>query len=148
MLTFSEQKDKLINAYLKNEINPYDNCACFIGNLLNGNHGWAFARPLSMKALGCSEQECKIRSYQAINTIMRESVGTYTLEEIYNLEKTFMDIIKKGGVGSAYNNYTPKEEDVIFQAFSAALDHLQRIHESKGEVIEEFQFKQRKLQEV
>lgn len=35
--TFKEQYNKIVNAYLKGELNPWDGCACFVGNLLNNN---------------------------------------------------------------------------------------------------------------
>jgi len=38
--TFREQYNKIVGAYLRDELKPLNSCACFVGNLLNNTAGW------------------------------------------------------------------------------------------------------------
>lgn len=46
MITYKEQFDKLTRAYINDEVQPFENCACFVGNLLNKNAMWCLAKPV------------------------------------------------------------------------------------------------------
>lgn len=139
MITFKEQFDKLTIAYINNEVRPYHACSCFVGNLLNGNHRWSWARGLSF---GTITQITK-RYEDAQVEIIKECEGLYTVKELIYLESIFMDNIKYVKVNS------PEYEGDLFKAFERTLDELKKIHISKGEKIdEEFTFKKRELQSI
>lgn len=42
--SFLEQYDKVTRAYFDGTLNPFNSCACFIGNILNDKGEWAWAR--------------------------------------------------------------------------------------------------------
>lgn len=142
MISYNEQWNKLTTAYINNEVQPYIACACFIGNLLNNTSTWMDGR------LGFDFKNNKVDGIQelphVIRSIKRESKGTYTQKEIYQLEllflKTISDETKRECCDA--DNY----EDALFKAFELTLDLLKEIHLSKGEIVEEVpQFKQRKI---
>lgn len=49
MKTFQEQFDKLVKAYMNDKVKPMAPCACFVGNLLNGNMAWSDARSCAVR---------------------------------------------------------------------------------------------------
>lgn len=128
MIPFRTQYEKLIRAYLNNEVQPDDPCACFIGNLLNGNPQW-----VHLKIYDYREPEDNLK--MAVRMIKRESGNTYTPKEILQIEGAFMRI---------WNRYGCNEES-LFKAFEHGLVLLRKLHESKGEVIEDYSFKKREL---
>lgn len=142
MNTYKEQFDKLTRAYINDEVNPYSECACFVGNLLDGSREWAkFRRGDCYKGKG----EVFIASFP---------IDGYTTHEIVALENCFMEYIwenikdkheKFTDCSPVYNELQNKE-DVLFEAFEKTLALLKEIHISKGENIEEeFEFKKREL---
>jgi len=137
MIPFRTQYEKLVKAYINNEVQPWEECACFVGNLLNKNETWGHAR------LNCQEWGIlsNIQSQVDIASmhIFKESDGTYTVQEILDLEKTFMKAIGN------WFSWDATDEETLFNAFEKTLLHLRQIHESKGEVIEDYTFKKRKL---
>lgn len=141
MITFKQQFDKLTEAYIRNEVNPYDSCACFIGNLLNNNDGWA-------DALACGTARAVYKPAEIANAIRNENMlisvikneaeGFYSPLDIVRLEKNFMDFFWG-------RPRCIEPEELLFMAFDSTLDMLKQIHESKGEIVEPFEFKQRQL---
>lgn len=140
--SYKEQWDKLTKAYINDEVNPYDECACFVGNLLNGSSNWAACR------MG--------DAYRGASKVYFDATFNdyYTSYDIVALENTFMGIIWgyvrphyviETGCAYAYNHLEEKEE-ILFKAFEKTLELLKQIHISKGEnVEEEFEFKKRQL---
>ncbi len=114
-------------------MNPYNECACFVGNLLDGDDSWGLCR-IGKVFRG----EGKVSK----NVIFKYG---YTTKEIVALENCFMENIWKG----IYQHYTPKQdltpvfenlpnkEDILFEAFEKTLELLKSIHIEKGEIIEE-----------
>ncbi len=152
-VTFKQQFDKLTEAYIRGEVNPFDHCACFVGNLLNGNSGWVRSAPPAIKKMTCESledftellaEECK-ESVERIVEI--EAEGLYTPEEIFFIEKTFMDAFWNGSLVKyqSVRREDQEYEDGLFEAFEKTLDLLKQIHESKGEVVEPFEFVKREL---
>jgi len=127
--TYKEQFDKLTAAYINNEVNPYDACACFVGNLLNNKGAWAFREWTGQRAPYKSAVEC----------VFKESNGFYTPKEMYMLEYIFISNISDNTPNSWFRerlndaNY----ENALFIAFEKTLEALKALHISKGEVIEE-----------
>lgn len=148
--TFKEQFDKITGAYFRNELDPYNNCACFIGNLLNKNDTWSYFRNAlrtKSKDWVCSYSGNGTSVLIGVGTIKMESNSFYTPENILALEENFLnhleddDFRSDGGDGISLK----ATEESIFEAMDSTLDLLRKIHESKGEVIESFDFKQRSL---
>lgn len=135
--TFKEQFDKITTAYIKDELEPYQDCACFVGNLLNNTTTWAFCRRQVMTS-GKTYEQCKWNESLLADTIQKEAGGFYTPEEILRLEGNFMQFLYNATLGTS-------TEDIIFSAMDSTLDMLRKIHESKGEVIEDYKFEKRQL---
>jgi hypothetical protein len=129
MITFKVQYEKLVKAYLRNEVVPDSACACFIGNLLNGDSSWILFKEAIEYQI--PKEDLNI----AVNALKLESNDTYTPKEILYIEGAFMRVWRRYG----------RNEDALFKAFEHALMLLRQIHESKGEVIEDYRFKKRQL---
>jgi hypothetical protein len=149
--TFKEQFDKITMAYFDDTLEPYTNCACFIGNLLGGEK-WAWCRGdwgVVDKSINSDYVD------EGIKFILRSSNGLYTPLQIFQMEKNFLTIISKNTSGSDDLDDSIDEnlehedyEHALFLAMDSTLDMLRKIHEAKGEVIESFEFKKRELQPV
>lgn len=138
MKTFREQFDKLVKAYMSDEVKPLNPCACFVGNLLNHSSAWANLRYVANDGFNFIfvRKSCSaITKYHTERSIRINSDGTYTVKEIYKLEKLFMNTWHDGG----------RTEDSLFEAFEKTLLLLREIHESKGEVVEDYSFTKREL---
>lgn len=138
--TYKEQFDKITTAYFKDEVEPEQSCACFIGNLLNGNEGWEDVRDFEREWT----KDYVVTGYlnpngywykRGLAVIAIESGGLYNADQIVEMEKNFLTIWYNGG----------KTEDSLFLAMSSTLDMLREIHESKGEITEVQPFAKRQL---
>jgi len=128
--TFKEQSEKIIQAYLKCEINPWAPCACFVGNLLNRSGKWVSRLPGSHNRGKIWENHPGLP--HAIDSVFIESSGLYSLQDVLLLEKNFLDIID--------DNRTQdweQTEEGLFLAMVSTLEMLKQLHISKGEIIEE-----------
>lgn len=138
MIPYKVQAEKIIQAYLKCEIRPYNACACFIGNLLNNNSRWVFARDVKWNFQNSGQKDVCITPtlisnvlltqmllVVATKTIKEESDNMYTIYDICQLEQNFLRI------------YETDDEDSLFKAMTSTLEILKIIHVNLGEVIEE-----------
>lgn len=152
MKTFKEQFDRLTSEYIAGNIYPYNGCACFVGNLLNGHDDWTACR--------VSEDGIRIMTFESSNfsfvygnaRVGKELIkkNGYSIHEIVRLEQTFLETLQEEcPVESTYvfnEIFTPRDtkhpnyEPALFHAFEKTLDVLKEIHESKGEVVEPFAF--------
>lgn len=137
MKTFREQFDKLVKAYMNDKVRPWDACACFVGNLLNNTNSWAYCREAGL--WGVVELN---PDPETIESILIEGDGTYTPHEILSLEECFMKSI---GANSPCSPRRKISEERLFEAFEKTLLLLREIHESKGEVVEDYSFTKREL---
>ena len=138
--TFREQYDKIVDAYLRDELEPKNSCACFIGNLLNNSSKWVWCRDWNVKYDPIITTDSK--SYLVgLRVITLESKGLYTPEEIVEMEALFLKSC--GGMNWLRDNNVTEEN--LFKAMEVTLQLLREIHEFKGEVVEDYTFKQRKL---
>jgi hypothetical protein len=157
MITFKQQFDKLTEAYINGQVDPYTSCGCFVGNLLNGNTKWDEARSFEKLISNNPLDECFLpialcegeKGIDLIDkVIQKEAEGFYSRIEILQLERSFMLTYQQhGGVSpseaiSRRIRYEINEES-LFKAFEVTLDLLKQIHESKGEVVEPFEFVKR-----
>lgn len=121
--TFREQYDKIVGAYMRDELRPFEACSCFVGNLLGGAD-WAFVYLSKQERQG-------VESF-----IARASGGLYTPMQVLSMERLFM---------SHFYGLSGVNEDTLYSAMEATLQTLRDIHESNGEVIEDYQFKRREI---
>lgn len=123
MITYKEQFDKITRAYIKDELNATDCQACFVGNMLNNTFKWAMLRDIF---------DHKPFYQNAFDPVYK----FYTMEEICDLEKNFMD----QKINSCHG-----DEDNLFVALESTLEMLKKIHESKGEIVDAIPFQKRVL---
>lgn len=148
--TYEQQWQKITSAYLNDELDHNDNCACFVGNLLNNTESWSelrkeFGEVKNYKKLSLSEK----MEYSLNNiALMLESRGMYTDQDVLDLEHTFLDEISKSLYGESidekdrlgYSTYDLKEweneegfEDALYGSMLATLEQLRKIHAKKGD---------------
>lgn len=145
--SFEQQYQKIVQAYYRNELKPFSGCACFVGNLLNNKDGWEevrIARALVAKLPPVLNENGWSYS-EGVECIQKESKGLYTPLEIATLEHVF--IMRYVNEGGKMDTYEPLHEDALFQAMSAALQHLKDLHISKGETVSDYNFQKRTLHE-
>lgn len=136
-MTYKEAFDKITIAYIKDELNPWVNCACFVGNLLNNTDTWSNGRYSDFN-----------KRIIAIRSIQKQSKGFYLLEEILSLERIFLhtlndNLLKPNDIFDPFNSTNqnkrklPEYENALFKAMETTLEYLKQIHIKKGELIEE-----------
>lgn len=157
--TFREQYDKVVGAYLRNELNPGDACACFIGNLLNKDGNWVDIRglksPTDYYPFKLHTGEDTTKWYYASSTacIFAQSNGLYNPKDIFDMESNFLEVsrwfLQARDSKRADGSYRPVKvgENKLFEAMESTLLMLRKIHESKGEMVEDYSFKPRQLYE-
>jgi hypothetical protein len=143
--TFQQQFDKITKAYFKNELQPFKACACFIGNMLNGNQDWRHGRIFFDNG--------KSLPYNVIivaDTLEKESNLLYSMVDIVKLENNFLkklkysanehQILDNGNVIAP--SYT---EENLYKAMESTLVMLREMHEQKGEIVQDYSFVKREL---
>ena len=166
--TFQDQYNKIVKAYMKNELNPFKSCACFIGNLLNEKYDWGRVRTITSESQYMTEiggrvvfidvpmaipindisreiddmLGSNVGFNKGLNCIKENSGGLYTVEDIVKLEKNFLSFLP---LNSMFESIYSEED--LFLAMESTLLMLKEIHQSKGEVIKDYTFKKRHLQE-
>lgn len=149
IIPFRTQYDKIVSAYIKNELNPTKCNACFVGNLLNNKTDWAIGRTVDNGII----DEYNEYAGLAIECVFDESKGSYTREEVVALERIFLSEI----MGPEYKGYSnvrcngrhdPNNdfEERLFRAMEITLLALKELHESKGDVVEPYNFTKRQLE--
>lgn len=150
--TFREQYNKIVGAYLRNRLKPWSSCACFIGNILDNSGEWSCCRKLiEENQLISTEAIYPVLFRRGLRYIRQRS--SYTVEEIIALERCFLfsqDILVSPVIHSGLTEKEKEEqlfkaEEQLFKAMEATLLLLKQIHESKGEVIEDYSFTKREL---
>ncbi len=141
-LTYRQAYDRIVDAYFKNELNPFKDCACFIGNLL-GDSIWGHCRNYIASESQLKEGNELISSFG------------YTLIQIGEMEDNFLNVIihsttrhgkqtRPRSFNTFYiDKYGGNYEDALFDAMSSTLDMLKKIHEDNGEIIDAPVFKKR-----
>jgi len=147
--------DRLTSAYIKNEVNPFKECACFVGNLLQNDKKWCYARVNYEGEESSWENLMNInvpisniikKRNLALDSIQIYADGFYTPEEIFELERCFMiTYVKESGITLEGHKEEELKEDALFIAFEKTLDLLKVIHEDHGEEVDvlNYSFKKR-----
>ena len=142
---YAEQYQKITSAYMKNQLNPWNECACFIGNLLNNKGEWSRGRDVHTGTI-CDDPLAKNSILQSENCVRVESNGFYTYQEVLDMENNFLRVIGSGRI--AHMDKKDIDENLLFKAMESTLDMLRKLHESKGEIVDNYLFTRRVLAEV
>lgn len=124
-LTYQQAYDKIIEAYFKDEIQPYSGTFCFCGTLCDNDSDW-----------------------WGMAILQNLPYNNYRGHELYSMEDallvTIMNLTQKGedkyyslmdGARTAIVTH-PNYENALFAGMSAALDVLKEIHRSRGEDVD------------
>lgn len=126
--TFRQSYDKIVSAYMSCTLEPYNSCACFIGNMLNNNPDWEECRVLKGAVLG--NGVVKPSYYFSMSDLMG-----YTPEEIVRLENNFLNTLQGNVRRTIFSRINNISEQALFEAMQSTLLLLKEIHEAAGEVI-------------
>lgn len=123
-MTYREAYDKIIDAYFKDEIKPFDAEFCFCGTLNNNDEEWKWNSPIRQLDYS-SDEFFKMESalFSRFVNIGLEMTGRF--EATNNL------------IGWLSVLAHPEYEEALFAGMSAALDVLKQIHIERGEIIDE-----------
>lgn len=146
-MKFIESYNKIVNAYLKDELEPLNACACFVGNLLNNSLHWGTTcSSENYQYLGTfNDVKPQRRSYH-IDVIRKESNNFYTSDDITRLEYNFLHAYGKASGFSWIKRYKDtRYEEELYRAMESTLLLLKQIHEEKGEIVEDYTFTKREL---
>jgi len=138
--TFNEQKEKIIQAYFKDEIKPYHSNFCFCGTLA----------PDEYRTISGGR---KYKNWNETKTSYRSEAHNYTAKEYAKMETALLIELDAKGIDDFYldefnkiKEDAPDYEDRLFAGMVAALEVLKQIHIESGEVIDETPvFEKRKL---
>jgi hypothetical protein len=111
--TYKQAFDLITEAYIKDEIRPYECSFCFCGTLANNTSEW----------VGCN------------------LVNGYSGSDFREMESALLDFIGYSfkdetwvGINKLENH--PRWEDVLFNGMCAALEVLKEIHRERGEDVD------------
>lgn len=113
-LTYKEAKEKIFDAYFKDEIQPFNTCFCFCGTLCDNNSSWYNFHA----GLHCDGMLLQTHY---------PSHG-YSGEELKRMEYALLRELPIDR-----NNYEVK----LFEGMCSALEVLKEIHKSRGENVDE-----------
>lgn len=130
-LNYQQAYDKIIDAYFKDEIKPFDADFCFCGTLA-GSGSWVWRK-------------------RHVDFPFIQEAHNYTPFEYRKLEIALLTPFKRIGArqcGLGRGDWTEEDsyksgnyEEVLFSGMCAALDVLKEIHRSRGENVDEVQTK-------
>ena len=139
-MEYLKQREKIIQAYYNNELNPYVCNACFVGNLLNNKSDWSYCRYMNNSGYGklLINGDFSNLYENAEKVIKKESNGFYSPEDIFEIESNFLKTIYKNtsivylASPEEFKNH-PNFEEALFLAMDSTLDLLMEIHKKNGD---------------
>jgi hypothetical protein len=121
MYNYNEAHNKVIDAYFKDEIQPYDGNFCLCGNLSSDcAYSWAGGWNLEYY----SEEEYRALEYALLSTIAEQTLGGKDIYYIY-MDQERLEIINH-----------PNYEDALFNGMAKGLEVLREIHIKRGEDVD------------
>lgn len=131
-LTYRQAFDKITEAYIRGEIQPYDRSFCFCGTLVNKKNqdnvflsDWDYSFYNHFE-LGKMEEAL-------LKTIRDMTIGHKASPSIFVEDIINFDTIKLRESVFSHPNY----ENALFAGMSAALEVLKEIHRARGEDVDE-----------
>lgn len=145
-LTYQQAYDRIITAYFKGEIEPYNKQFCFCGTL-----AWQARRYNNSWAHSIYDYSDLKKMEGALLLTISEEMTSFIPQMKDNKYANMVE-----DIGMPYTNSLrevlkkhPKYEDALFKGMCAALEVLKQIHRSRGENVDEYipEFKKRELAE-
>lgn len=130
-LTYRQAYDKIIEAYFRDEFEPFDAQFCFCGTLCGGSTEWHINT-------GCDLS----KSYH-------NDFGNYSGKEYVAMETALLRPLTDYGGSRKYEIGSVMHETALFEGMCAALEVLKQIHRERGEDVDEVPlFNKRELKTV
>lgn len=129
-MKYKEAESLIIDAYFKDEIEPYNGSFCFCGTLNNNDAHW---RKSGSKYY--SQREFIKMEYALLSTI---NIMTYNAGDMFYASGKW-DIKDANGhtVDRGVVKQHPNYENALFEGMVAALNMLREIHKAHGENVDE-----------
>lgn len=138
MKTYKEQYDKIVEAYFKGEIKPYNAHFCFCGTLCDNTNKWFGL---------CELDHHDFAGYKGDDFVKMERALLRTISNHLKLNDFDMWGDEEGALCSPDEH--PQYETALFNGMTAALEVLRQIHAERGDVTAiETPLVKRKLQTV
>lgn len=152
--TYEQQWQKITSAYLNKLLNPYIECACFIGNILSNRRDWSGCRRGEIESGEGYLYPTSPLYKRADLFIAKQSNNLYTPNIIVTLENNFLKILHINTPGKVAEWYGGKDvvrhpnyENALYEAMTSTLELLRQIHEAAGdETAKEITLQKRELQ--
>lgn len=124
MKTYKEQYDKIVEAYFRDEIKPYEPKFCFCGNLCDNTDRW----------------------FNYFSPSKHNPSHGYGGVQLFKMEAALLDTIKNELSLDEFNEWSdefdsckepekhPQYETALFNGMTAALEVLRQIHAERGDV--------------
>lgn len=141
-LTFQQASDKILDAYFKDELEPFDNCRCFIGNIFDNNGSWGYFRnPQNVAPIELIKDALYLIHEYGYTTVDIDQLELRFLNTIYkDVEGEVMEKPWNTAIPEIFETYeltedeTRKKEDAIFHAMEETLELLREVHIAHGEL--------------
>lgn len=155
-MTYQEAWQRITTAYVNGQLDPYIECACFVGNLLGGS-GWGWCRMLNehhsrvLDVNRMPNREFRLNVLQAYEYVAERGDNMYSPADIAYLEDTFLSTITKTADKDVslrimtVHKDDIRYEDALYEAMVVTLEELRKIHIAKGENVDQIFLSQRKL---
>jgi len=135
-MKYKEAYDKLINAYFKDQIKPYDRSFCFCGTIGRSyDLGWDHS-----KYSGLEYHNMEAALLDTISIEMTPFIPEMR-DNKFARSTNRSDLFEVRKKLEAH----PEYENAIFEGFVNALEVLRKIHISRGEIIEPVKLTKRTL---
>lgn len=134
-LTYQEAYNKIIDAYFKDEIRPFNADFCFCGTLCGGGNWAQYFEP---KKLPYTMKELSRMEHALYKGLVPTGI---VIESEPSANST------NNAHGWVQSHLSPKFEDCLFDGMVNALEVLKQIHKERGEDVDSVpEFTKRKLQ--
>lgn len=111
-MTYNEAYNKIIDAYFKDEIKPFDAQFCFCGTLCDSSADW------------------HIYSHEIITKARHNDFNGYTGHQFVMMEHALLEHVRCIGPGNV------RYEEKLFNGMCDALGVLKEIHRERGEDVD------------
>lgn len=134
-MTYKQAYNKIIDAYFKDEIKPFDAEFCFCGTLCKKRSSFWLGS-------GYSNKQLRMMEGALLVTLQKKTVGfigepVWVRDMCLPGDQLAFHLNNQEGVTEFQILEHPIYEDALFSGMSAALDVLKQIHIERGEIIDE-----------